>query len=285
MSTKIDLTQLIYRDIINTYKCITEVYMGDMSLLTPYGCTHEKLARVLVLALEGLTNIEISNVTGVDRNIVAEILAFETLNYDTLVACNLSGDMVLTYETVRDKITAARAKRLSAVEDTAVNITQNILQRMDLMLQTGVEISFKTLAESAKILHTIGTSQTIARQNALTAGAVNQPLEQQAVIRVNIFNNATDQNKAVVDRENRIIAMESKKDRVSLVNMSVEALRDKAGLADSYTRTNSASLTDIMANVLKEPTIVVEDTHDVGLYPHDSIDAIVDDALNKVASS
>ena len=258
--------------------------MSALASLTPYGCTPEKLTRVLTLALEGLTNIEISNVTGVDRLVVSEILAFETLDYDTLVACNLSGDLVLTYETVRDKITAARAKRLSAVEDNAINLTQNILQRMDLMIQTGVEISFKTLAESAKILHAIGTSKTIARQNDLTSGAASQQPDQQAVIRVNIFNNATDQNKAVVDNANRIIAMESGDNRVSLVNMSVEALRDKAGLADTYTRTNSLTIQDIMNTVLQEPTTVVEDTHDVGLYPHDAIEVIIDDALNKVTS-
>ena len=207
-------------------------------VVTPYGCSRPKLDRVLSLAANGLANNEIANIVKIGEADIEQILKVELVPQEMLDNLGKSNVGEWTYEDLRDAIATESGKRIANLQLRAGDLTTKILQRMDVMLATGADISFRTLSEAAKTMYAIASKDQQDRAHQSTPqGAVQQA----AIMRVNIdINGGT---MPVIDTNGKITAINSSTGSgtktTSLVNMSPHELRTLAGVSDTHGRSSA----------------------------------------------
>lgn len=207
-------------------------------VVTPYGCSRPKLDRVLSLAANGLANNEIANIVKIGEADIEQILKVELVPQEMLDNLGKSNVGEWTYEDLRDAIATESGKRIANLQLRAGDLTTKILQRMDVMLATGADISFRTLSEAAKTMYAIASKDQQDRAHQSTPqGAVQQA----AIMRVNIdINGGT---MPVIDTNGKITAINnntgSGTKTTSLVNMSPHELRTLAGVSDTHGRSSA----------------------------------------------
>jgi hypothetical protein len=207
-------------------------------VVTPYGCSRPKLDRVLSLAANGLANNEIANIVKIGEAAIEQILKVELVPQEMLDNLGKSNVGEWTYEDLRDAIATESGKRIANLQLRAGDLTTKILQRMDIMLATGADISFRTLSDAAKTMYAIASKDQQDRAHQSTPqGAVQQA----AIMRVNIdINGGTT---PVIDMNGKITAINSNTGSgtktTSLVNMSPHELRTLAGVSDTHGRSSA----------------------------------------------
>ena len=207
-------------------------------VVTPYGCSRPKLDRVLSLAANGLANNEIANIVKLGEAAIEQILKVELVPQEMLDNLGKSNVGEWTYEDLRDAIATESGKRIANLQLRAGDLTTKILQRMDIMLATGADISFRTLSDAAKTMYAIASKDQQDRAHQSTPqGAVQQA----AIMRVNIdINGGTT---PVIDMNGKITAINSNTGSgtktTSLVNMSPHELRTLAGVSDTHGRSSA----------------------------------------------
>jgi hypothetical protein len=235
-------------------------------VVTPYGCSRPKLDRVLSLAANGLANNEIANIVKIGEAAIEQILKVELVPQEMLDNLGKSNVGEWTYEDLRDAIATESGKRIANLQLRAGDLTTKILQRMDIMLATGADISFRTLSDAAKTMYAIASKDQQDRAHQSTPqGAVQQA----AIMRVNIdINGGTT---PVIDMNGKITAINSNTGSgtktTSLVNMSPHELRTLAGVSDTHGRSSAEPklrdmLTSLDAAELIDFDLVANETLD-----------------------
>lgn len=235
-------------------------------VVTPYGCSRPKLDRVLSLAANGLANNEIANIVKIGEAAIEQILKVELVPQEMLDNLGKSNVGEWTYEDLRDAIATESGKRIANLQLRAGDLTTKILQRMDIMLATGADISFRTLSDAAKTMYAIASKDQQDRAHQSTPqGAVQQA----AIMRVNIdINGGTT---PVIDMNGKITAINSNTGSgtktTSLVNMSPRELRTLAGVSDTHGRSSAEPklrdmLTSLDAAELIDFDLVANETLD-----------------------
>lgn len=205
---------------------------------TPYGCSRPKLERVLSLAANGLANNEIANIVKIDEITIEQILKVELVPQEMLDNLGKSNVGEWTYEDLRDAIATESGKRIANLQLRAGDLTTKILQRMDVMLATGADISFRTLSDAAKTMYAIASKE---QQDRTPQSSPQGAVQQAAIMRVNIdINGGTT---PVIDMNGKITAINSSTGAgtktTSLVNMSPRELRTLAGVDYTHGRSSA----------------------------------------------
>lgn len=205
---------------------------------TPYGCSRPKLERVLSLAANGLANNEIANIAKIGEAVVEQILKVELVPQEMLDNLGKSSVGEWTYEDLRDAIATESGKRIANLQLRAGDLTTKILQRMDVMLATGADISFRTLSDAAKTMYAIASKE---QQDKAVQNTPQGAVQQAAIMRVNIdINGGT---MPVIDTNGKITAINSNTGSgtktTSLINMSPRELRNMAGVDVTHGRASA----------------------------------------------
>lgn len=205
---------------------------------TPYGCSRPKLERVLSLAANGLANNEIANIAKIGEAVVEQILKVELVPQEMLDNLGKSSVGEWTYEDLRDAIATESGKRIANLQLRAGDLTTKILQRMDVMLATGADISFRTLSDAAKTMYAIASKE---QQDRVPQSTPQGTVQQAAIMRVNIdINGGT---MPVIDTNGKITAINSNTGSgtktTSLINMSPRELRNMAGVDVTHGRASA----------------------------------------------
>lgn len=205
---------------------------------TPYGCSRPKLERVLSLAANGLANNEIANIAKIGEAVVEQILKVELVPQEMLDNLGKSSVGEWTYEDLRDAIATESGKRIANLQLRAGDLTTKILQRMDVMLATGADISFRTLSDAAKTMYAIASKE---QQDKAVQNTPQGAVQQAAVVRVNIDVNGG--TAPVIDMNGKITAINSNTGSgtktTSLINMSPRELRNMAGVDVTHGRASA----------------------------------------------
>lgn len=222
---------------------------------TPYGCSKNKLDRVLSLAANGLANNEIAAITKIGESDVDQILRVELVPQDMLDNLGKSNVGEWTYEDLRDAIATESGKRIANLQLRAGDLTAKILQRMDVMLATGADISFRTLSDAAKTMYAIASKD---QQDRTTQATPQGAVQQAAIMRVNIdINGGTT---PVIDMNGKITAINSSTGAgtktTSLVNMSPRELRNMAGVDYTHGRSSAEPRLRDMLTALDDAELI-----------------------------
>ena len=222
---------------------------------TPYGCSRPKLERVLSLAANGLANNEIAAITKIGESDVEQILKVELVPQEMLDNLGKSNVGEWTYEDLRDAIATESGKRIANLQLRAGDLTTKILQRMDVMLATGADISFRTLSDAAKTMYAIASKD---QQDKVPQNTPQGTVQQAAIMRVNIdINGGT---MPVIDTNGKITAINSNTGSgtktTSLVNMSPRALRTMAGVDVTHGRSSAEPKLRDMLTALDDAELI-----------------------------
>ena len=222
---------------------------------TPYGCSRPKLERVLSLAANGLANNEIANIAKIGESDVEQILKVELVPQEMLDNLGKSNVGEWTYEDLRDAIATESGKRIANLQLRAGDLTTKIMQRMDVMLATGADISFRTLSDAAKTMYAIASKE---QQDKVAQSTPQGAVQQAAVMRVNIdINGGT---MPVIDTNGKITAINSNTGAgtktTSLVNMSPRELRNMAGVDVTHGRSSAEPRLRDMLTALDDAELI-----------------------------
>lgn len=222
---------------------------------TPYGCSRPKLERVLSLAANGLANNEIANIAKIGESDVEQILKVELVPQEMLDNLGKSNVGEWTYEDLRDAIATESGKRIANLQLRAGDLTTKIMQRMDVMLATGADISFRTLSDAAKTMYAIASKE---QQDKVAQSTPQGAVQQAAVMRVNIdINGGT---MPVIDTNGKITAINSNTGTgtktTSLVNMSPRELRNMAGVDVTHGRSSAEPRLRDMLTALDDADLI-----------------------------
>ena len=222
---------------------------------TPYGCSRPKLERVLSLAANGLANNEIANIAKIGESDVEQILKVELVPQEMLDNLGKSNVGEWTYEDLRDAIATESGKRIANLQLRAGDLTTKIMQRMDVMLATGADISFRTLSDAAKTMYAIASKE---QQDKVAQSTPQGAVQQAAVMRVNIdINGGT---MPVIDTNGKITAINSNTGTgtktTSLVNMSPRELRNMAGVDVTHGRSSAEPRLRDMLTALDDAELI-----------------------------
>lgn len=233
---------------------------------TPYGCSRPKLERVLSLAANGLANNEIANIVKIDEFTIEQILKVEIVPQEMLDNLGKSSVGEWTYEDLRDAIATESGKRIANLQLRAGDLTTKILQRMDVMLATGADISFRTLSDAAKTMYAIASKE---QQDKVAQSTPQGAVQQATVMRVNIdINGGTT---PVIDMNGKITAINSNTGAgtktTSLVNMSPRELRNMAGVDVTHGRSSAEPKLRDMLTALDDAELI-----DFDLVANDTLD-------------
>ena len=233
---------------------------------TPYGCSRPKLERVLSLAANGLANNEIANIVKIDEFTIEQIIKVEIVPQEMLDNLGKSSVGEWTYEDLRDAIATESGKRIANLQLRAGDLTTKILQRMDVMLATGADISFRTLSDAAKTMYAIASKD---QQDKVAQNTPQGAVQQATIMRVNIdINGGTT---PVIDMNGKITAINSNTGAgtktTSLVNMSPRELRNMAGVDVTHGRSSAEPKLRDMLTALDDAELI-----DFDLVANDTLD-------------